>query len=149
MKYNIINLVEQDNKNSILISRQKTKNNKQESNIIVLNSSNHLFKKIRDFSIDWEVMPNRVNNWIVEFDRFDYRLLPFLNVNFLIKAGDGSIAVDDYLVQSGYCFVTTDILDETFMKKVSLHAFIVVASWAEISYYSKLNVKFINPRDYR
>jgi len=157
-KNSIQNLNKLINSNQIIITDKKTDNNRIETNMIVLSSSNYLFTKIKNFGTDWQLMtssgntnPDYYANWSVSFLKFDYRLLSCIDVNVVCKNEVNDIGNEWFWhddVQTGYYFIIEDIEHETYMKKVTLHAYIYIEPQTTIDNYAKFLIQFINPNRY-
>jgi len=121
-------------------------------------TSVYFFSKIRDFSIDWSQMEqqsalsSQYKVWEIEWDIFDIRLLPFIDIKFMYRRYDGNIPDDMTISPSlSKIFEIEDIEGETseYYKKVKLtaSAHFTIYSLTNV-YEARLNVLFINPRQY-
>jgi len=161
-KNSLQNLNKLINSNEIIVTDKKIDNNTIETNMIVSSSSEYLFTKIKNFGTDWKLMTTNAYlatrnkayaNWSVSFLKIDYRLLPCININIVCKNGvNGSINENvDYWSDGmlrGYYFVTEDIKNETYMKKVTLHAYLFITTESSMANYAKFLIQFINPNKY-
>lgn len=165
-KQSLLKLSRLIDNNMVVISKRKNENNILEEKIQVLVPSNYLFKKFNEFGTDWELMTKRSDscwetNWTISFLKFDYRLLPFLNVKMFCRHGDGTIdagiSQDNILfntfvgkLKRGYSFIVEDIPNEEYLKIVTLYAHLKIMNNQNINVpnYGKIVVQFINPRTY-
>jgi hypothetical protein len=117
------------------IERQETGNSLISRNIKRLAPNHAVFKKRPDISVDWQPMIHTVFNgssdpdtqyidWEIVLERFDERLISFINVEILYRVSDGSIndGADIESPSKIILFEVEDLPNETFIKKITLRA---------------------------
>jgi len=135
---------------------QKNLINKVNQNKTPLN----LLSKLTDLSFDWEVLDilniatrdTQYKVWEIEWDKFDTRLLPYIDIKFLYRVVGGNDATTESLNPRLFKFFElTDIENDSsdYYKKVKLIAFLHITKYQmKYTYEAKLNLLFINPRKY-
>ena len=121
------------NKLNYDIDAQEIIHNSNESEFDKTQSSLQLFKKSRDFSVDWEEMevpsnhvsdlrfnPNYFKTWDVEFEGIAEKWIPF-DVEVLYR---NSVLEDDsnFLDPNKSVFYEVEDIENSTEKKVTLHA---------------------------
>lgn len=143
------------------IERQETGNGLINRNIQRLVPNHSVFKKRPDISIDWRPMIHAVFfggsdpdtqyiDWEIVLQRFDERLIPFINVEILYRVADGSINDVANLESPSkiILFEVEDLAGETFIKKVTIRAsFYFSDGDVYLPYEAKLLVTLSNHQD--
>ena len=159
-------------KNSQNLSRQKNKNDKIIYTYNVNKLIYHAFKNIRDISLDWTDLENNFTdltptelaqlitfendrhyqNWEIVWERMDIRLLAFFYVDVLVRTGNGTVLLESNAnPQISKNFLIEDISGETsaYYKRVTMQvSFYLKGSGIAETLQGKLNVLFVNPRQY-
>lgn len=123
------------------IDQQAKANNQSLENDVITRdikklSSNHsVFKKHTDLSIDWNLMTQasffeeidpdtQFIDWEIALERFDERLLPFINIEIIYQVSDGSFndGADIETPSKIILFEIEDLPNEEFIKKVIIRA---------------------------
>ena len=122
-------------------------------------SSVQVFNKLRDFSVDWATCDNtgslatQYKVWEIEWDSFDIRLIPYLDIKPMYRALGGTLANANTITpQINKIVQVEDIEGESseYYKKVLLNvSMYMTISDLYTTYEGKLNVLFINPRQFR
>lgn len=125
------------------------------------------FKKVLNVSTEWVDLVQEENfgvpeielqyqTWILEFETFDIRLLPFINVQILIKNSANEEANLSRSMNNLY-FEVTDIEGETYYKKLKIITNIFLTTefvdseepgHLTVLYQGRTVVTFINPKEY-
>jgi hypothetical protein len=133
---------------------------KNKALIIKINKDSiyNLTKKLNNLSFDWEYLDtdglvfSQYKNWTLEFSEIDIRLLPFLDVKFLYRRGEGTVIDDNDIVPTiqKVCEIE-DVPNKTsdYLKKVTMKiSFSFSTFTSDETYQAKLNILFLNPRNY-
>ncbi|GAG76139.1 unnamed protein product, partial [marine sediment metagenome] len=121
------------------IFKQNQGNEKIDNSINYTQPSSFLFKKIRDLSVDWEVMEpltdppspqqlHLIKGWTVTIDKFAERFIPNLEIKILYR-NVGNVGVP-YILEAPIKGVNIEIVDlqgEDTLKRVIIHAGLVIA----------------------
>lgn len=116
------------------------------------------FKKVRNLSSDWEdlqyndILNIQYQTWKFEFESFDIRLLPFIDINILYRRQGGMIADERTLLPNISKFFSVGEIDSDnpsdYHKRVNLTVSLYIFAYVNEIYQSKLNLFIINPRKY-
>ncbi len=115
--------------------RQEVGNSNINRDIIRLAPNHSVFKKRPSLSTDWKPMTFAVFDgdadpdtqyidWEIVLERFDERLISFINVEILYRVSDGSVN-DEADIESPSKIIVLEVEDlpnETFIKKVTIRA---------------------------
>lgn len=145
--------------------RQKTDNNNLNKKIN--KSMSYQSKHISDLSIDWEDLDIGINigeqykTWEIIFEQFDIRLLPYLDIKILYRFETGTmedITYIGYESLNGFLvpkiqkvFQIEDITGESspYYKQVTCKISLYFRNISIVNQYqAKVNIVFINPRNY-
>lgn len=115
--------------------RQETDNSIINRNIVRLAPNHSVFKKHPSLSTDWEPMTfaifdgdvdpdTQYIDWEIVLERFDERLISFINVEILHRVSDGSVndGADIESPSKIILFEVEDLPNETFIKKITVRA---------------------------
>lgn len=144
-----------------IADNQENRNNNAVFNKNINIPNNFLFNKNAVFSTDWEVIESISDSfyytkhklWTIEFDKFDIRMLPHLDVKILYRTTGGN--VEDTINQFPYTnkyFQIFDIPNESndnYKQVKMLVGLYVSKTGVDFNYDVKLNIIFTNPREYR
>jgi len=150
------------------IDNQNLRNNLLTDKVQVNPPSIYLFNKAIDFSTSWvaleinEDLFSQYKVWTFEWDKFDIRLLPYIDVKFMYRVFGEKIPNNVITTPSlSKFFIIKEISGETDdnYKSVKMVSSIYVDAYYEDSfdnveignYYleGKVNIFFTNPREYR
>ena len=134
-------------------------NNDNKNFIIKINKKPiyNFSKTLNNLSSDWEDLDvdglnyTQYKNWILEFSKFDIRLLPFIDIKILYRRGENLIDDKDIIPTVQKMCSIADISNEVsdYIKNVTIKiSFMFSESELYETYQVKLNVLFINPRNY-
>ena len=137
---------------------QKDRDDALEKSVNKNNATVYSIKKSNDFSTEWTTLTTYDDDeqyiyWVITFEKFDIRLVPFLNISMFYRLTGGNTTDGtnntSYLVPQNYNFIVEDISGESDQnyKKVKLMATMRFYNTEEI-YDGKLRVTFVNPREY-
>ena len=115
--------------------RQETDNSIINHGIVRLAPNHSVFKKRPNLSTEWKPMTLAVFDgdadpdtqyidWEIVLERFDERLISFINVEIIYRVSDGSVN-DEADIESPskiIIFELEDLPNETFIKKVTIRA---------------------------
>jgi hypothetical protein len=142
----------QENRNSIITDEIKKENQKDSSiKKLIDNSSEWTEFSVKTVNISQQYPLNlQYCNLIVEFDVFDKRLIPFINVSILFRQSDGTI--DEEIPQDNIATMIvkeiTPLEGETNFVRLKIVGNILVSYLITVHYYAKMVVNFYNPREY-
>jgi len=147
---------------------QQTKTERQEADNGIINrgivrlAPNHsVFKKRPNLSTNWKPMTFAVFDgdadpdtqyidWEIVLERFDERLISFINVEIRYRVSDGSVndGADIESPSKIIVFEVEDLPNETFIKKVTIRAsFYFSDGDVYLPYEAKLLATYSNPQD--
>lgn len=141
----------QDNKNEI---NNETQINNQNDNLILQKKpSSYLFKKIRDISIDWELMQpveefiiQFIKGWTITIDEIDERFIKNIETTILYRT-EGAFNVLQITSKNSYIEII-DVVDSDTLKNIIIHAglrlFVLYDSISPVL-YAKILVKLKDP----
>lgn len=132
-KLNIIKNRQIDQENRA--KKQEADNDLTIRRITKLAPNQSVFKKRSDLSIDWKPMTQAIFfgetdpdtqyiDWEIVLERFDERLIPFINVEILYRVSDGSVndGADIESPDKMIILEVEDLPNETFIKKITVRA---------------------------
>jgi hypothetical protein len=149
-------IYDENNKQISRINNQESKDNKLVKDIVINQPQLNFFNKINDFSTNWVAFirtssgGSLYKNYIIEWEKFDERLLPFLKIDVMFRINSGN-STQEYIPNPyiSKFFVVSPIANETDYKKVKLIATVHFVESNDLDYEGKLNITFVNPREYR
>lgn len=148
------------------IQKKKSAQNSIIYKITNVQNSRQIIDVLRDVSVDWEVLlleKDTVENtqykkWLIEWNLFDIRLLPFIHIDYMIRINRAEVEIGRNLnldLSTQTVFEIEDIEGETnvYYKKVKFVSSIyyenvhISVSLTNV-YEARLNAFLINPRNY-
>lgn len=152
---------------NIDVQRQQNKNDKIENFIVQASQQYHFNDVMRDFSTGWQnfeyeydedlLTAMGVAHFTLEFEKFDIRLIPFINIEPVIRKGAFAQSPDLYVYygagNNSYYTNKLVLIDDIkgelseYYKKVTINVNVSINRYNETTfdYQIKFNCYFVNP----